>query len=87
MLLGELEPVAVRVEDVDQPHRPVQLEHGADLDARLGQPLALGLDVVDVDRRDRAFLLGHLGDLAESDLGRCRDRGSPSAPARPRRSR
>ena len=31
-LLGELDPVAVRVEDVEQPHLAVQLEHDADLD-------------------------------------------------------
>ena len=48
--LRELDPVSVRVEDVEQAHLAVQLEHDADVDARGAQTLGLRLDVVDVDR-------------------------------------
>src|SRR5581483_992543 len=43
--------VAVGVEDVDEPHLSHELEHRADLDRLGAQPVCLGLDVVDVDRR------------------------------------
>jgi len=48
----------------------VQLEHGADLDAGFGQARALGLHVVDVNRRDRALVSRLPGAFPESDLGR-----------------
>src|SRR5579884_516666 len=49
--LRELDAVAVRIEDVDDPHLPGQLEHGADLDALAAQPVGVRLHVVDVDHR------------------------------------
>src|SRR2546423_10120719 len=55
-LLRHLNPVAVRIVDVEQPHRPMELEHRPDLDLRIRKPLALPFDVLDVDRRDRALL-------------------------------
>src|SRR6187200_1358902 len=57
-LFSELDPVAVRVEHVDDPHRVVQLEYDSDVDPLLPEPLGVGLDVVDVDHCDAALGLG-----------------------------
>src|SRR3954447_8348101 len=53
--LGELDAVAVRVEDVHEPHLPGELDHDAYLDVVAAQPIGLRLHVVDVDGRDPAF--------------------------------
>src|SRR5688572_16781004 len=55
-LLDELQAVAVGIEDVQQPHLVVDLEHGPDLDVVRAEPLGLALRVVDVDRRDAGLL-------------------------------
>ena len=55
-VLGELDPVPVRVEDVDEPDLAVQLEHDADLDPRGAEPFCLGLHVGNLDVRDAAVL-------------------------------
>src|SRR5579872_1642880 len=55
-VLRELDAVAVRVVDVDEPHVAVQLEHRADLDPGLAEAVGLGADVVDVDMRYTALL-------------------------------
>src|SRR5438876_9114729 len=61
-LLRKLDPVAVRIEDVEQAHRPVELEDDPDLDARAPEPLGLRLDVFDVHVRDAAVLRLSLGE-------------------------
>src|SRR4029453_4490563 len=55
-LLDELHPIAVGIEDVQQPHFVVDLEHGADLDVLGAKALCLGLRVFDVERRDAGLL-------------------------------
>src|SRR4051812_1102661 len=66
-ILRELDAVPVRVEDVEQPHLAVELEHDADLDALGPQPVRLRLHVLDVHVRDPALLRLPLG---ERDLHR-----------------
>src|ERR671936_160712 len=56
-LLRKLDAVPVRVVDIEQAHLAVELEHGADLDPLAAQPVGLGLDVVDIDRRDARLLV------------------------------
>src|SRR5919204_498924 len=56
-LLGELDTVPVRVEDVQEADLAVQLEDDADLDPLRAQPLRLGLQVGHVDVRHAAVLL------------------------------
>src|SRR5581483_3910424 len=65
-LLRELDPVPVRVEDVEEADLSLQLDDDPDLDARLAQPVGLPLQVVDVDVRDAA-VLSRLP-LGEADL-------------------
>src|SRR5918992_164963 len=54
--LGQLDPVSVRVVDVEDAHLVVQLQDDADLDALVAEPLRLRLQVLDVDVRDAALL-------------------------------
>src|SRR4051812_41845604 len=56
-LFGKLDAIAVRVEDIEQPDLAVQLEHGADFDPLAAEAIGLGLDVLDVDRRDTGLFL------------------------------
>ena len=56
-LLHELEAVAVGVEDVEDAHLVMELEHGADVDVLAPKTFGLRLDVVDVDRGDASVLL------------------------------
>src|SRR5919106_6802830 len=55
-VLPELDAVAVRVDDLEQTHLAVELEHDADVDALLAQAFSLCLDVVDLYVRDAAVL-------------------------------
>src|SRR3712207_4531480 len=48
-VLPELDPVAVRVADIEQAHLTVQLEDAAAPDATAAQPVGLGLDFVHLD--------------------------------------
>src|SRR5918912_2093005 len=65
-LFGKLDPVAVRIEDVEQAHLAVQLEDDADVDAAVAKVVRDALDVVDVDVRDRS--VGLRLPFRESDL-------------------
>src|SRR5580765_6368557 len=55
-LLRKLDPVAVGVEDIEQPHLTLQLEDDADLDAGRAQPVGLRFQVCNVDVGDAAVL-------------------------------
>src|SRR5262245_3956510 len=56
--LRELDAVAVRVEDVDDPHLAGELDHRADPDPLVSEAVGLRLDVVDIDHRDAALRVG-----------------------------
>src|SRR5512132_729986 len=60
-LLDQLDAIAVRIENVQQPYLVVDLQDRADLDILGAKPLRLRLRVVDVDRRDTCFLRLALG--------------------------
>ena len=64
-LLGELDPVAVRVVDVEEAHLARQLDDDPDLDARLAQPVGLRLQV---GRRRRARRPSSLGSPSASPI-------------------
>src|SRR5438067_869843 len=64
-LLGELDPVAIRVVDVEKAHLAGQLEDDPDLDACLAQALRLRLQVGHLDMRDAGV---HELSLGEPDL-------------------
>src|SRR5918994_6336438 len=55
-VLAELDAVAVRVDDLEQPHLAVQLEHDPHFDPFGSQPRGLLLHVVDLDVRDSPLL-------------------------------
>ena len=67
-LLRELDPVAVGVEDVEQPIVPCSSSTVPTWTSRR-RAARVGLDVVDVDRRDQALVLGGSVALADCDLG------------------
>src|SRR5262249_18156938 len=52
----EVDPIRVRVEHVEQAQLVVELHDGADVDVHAAQALGLGLQVLNVDGGDAAFL-------------------------------
>src|SRR5438105_13124395 len=64
---SKLQPVAIRVEHVQQPNLPVELEDHSDVDAVVAELLGHRLHVLDADVRDGSVLSLRLA-LGETDL-------------------